>query len=219
MKLDKCTWFKNVYVRIYQILALEDRLPKPEEIEVFEKPPAEPRETVYGQAYKNTNAVWFRTVPPADWLFAHELIHLVKDKKTEELEEIYAYNLSNFIAILARKGIIPPANPVRLYDEVTLEMVLETLREVYHYPFKNIVEYFTTRGVIPLFLKEASPEKIQEILKTKGRLDPEDMFEIDPKYDERTITQHTLTEILAEAEYEKSALKVLLKLLETLAKH
>jgi hypothetical protein len=81
MKLDQCTWFEDVYVRIYQILALEDRLPKPEEIEVFEKPPAEPKETVYGQAYKNTNAVWFRTVPPADWLFAHELIHLVKNKK------------------------------------------------------------------------------------------------------------------------------------------
>ena len=98
-------------------------------------------------------------------------------------------------------------------------MILETLREVYHHPFKNIVEYFTIRGIIPLFLKEASPEKIREILKTRGRLDPEDMFEIDPKYDEKTVTQHTLTEILAEAEYEESALKVLLKLLETLAKH
>jgi hypothetical protein len=45
------------------------------------------------------------------------------------------------------------------------------------------------------------------------------MFEIDPEYSEKTVTQHTLTEILAEAEYDESALKVLLKLLETLAKH
>jgi hypothetical protein len=45
------------------------------------------------------------------------------------------------------------------------------------------------------------------------------MFEINPEYNEKTITQHALTEILAEAEYDENALKVLLKLLETLAKH
>jgi len=182
-----------VYARIYQILALEDAFQNQKRLKFLKNHQPSQEKPYTGK--------------------------LTRTRTQSGSEEIYAYNLSNFIAILARKGIIPPANPVRLYDEVTLEMILETLREVYHYPFKNIVEYFTTRGIIPLFLKEASPEKIQEILKTKGRLDPEDMFEIDPKYDEKTVTQHTLTEILAEAEYEESALKVLLKLLETLAKH
>jgi hypothetical protein len=67
--------------------------------------------------------------------------------------------------------------------------------------------------------KRSQPRKNPGNPQNKRKTRPRRHVRNRPKYNEKTVTQHTLTEILAEAEYEENALKTLLKLLETLAKH
>jgi hypothetical protein len=209
MPLCRLKWFNDdpMYRRIYGILNVENRLPDPCEIMILPPLPVpkEAHERTYGLCWKDRKEIWFRKQPPNYMDFAHELLHLVGGKETE-LEEVYAYNLSHLVVMLAEKNIIPPVNPVRLFTDVTKDMVVEALREVYRYPFKDLAEYFEMIGVIPPFLKlEYDPA--QNALTVK----------YNPEYDERSTTIMTVTELVAGAEYEKIMLEVVLKLLEKVA--
>jgi hypothetical protein len=196
-----------MYRRIYGILNVENRLPDPCEIMVLPPLPVpkEAHEQTYGLCWKDRKEIWFRGQPPNYMDFAHELLHLVEDKEIE-LEEVYAYNLSHLVVMLAEKGIVPPVNPVRLFIDVTKDMIVEVLREVYGYPFKDLAEYFEIIGVIPPFLRlEYDPA--QNALTVK----------YNPEYDEKAIVITAVSELVAGAEYEKIMFEVVLKLLEKVA--
>ncbi|MGC8848564.1 MAG: hypothetical protein ACP5QE_06965 [Conexivisphaera sp.] len=196
--LIRTGWYNNdeTYQRIYRIIALEGRLPPPDEITVLS--PKEGRDLAtplsLGFAIPGERKVWFIETPPQYVVFAHELIHLAR-KEGEMDEEIYGYNLSAFIAVLAVKGILPRRNPLRLFEGgVTLEKVMRALRSVYNYNFKDITEYFHFIGVVPLFMLRGAR----------------------PRDDDPYVVVTMVTELAAGSEYFDEMLYTLLALLEML---
>lgn len=207
--LCRLKWFNDdpMYRRIYDILNVESRLPNPCDIVILPPLPVpkEAHERTYGLCWRDRKEIWFRQQPPNYTDFAHELLHLVEGKEIE-LEEVYAYNLSHLVVMLAEKGIVPPVNPVRLFTDVTKDMVVEALREAYKYPFKDLAEYFMTIGVIPPFLKlEYDPAQNGLVVK------------YNPEYDERSTVIMAVSELVAGAEYEKIMFEAVLKLLDKIA--
>jgi hypothetical protein len=137
-------------------------------------------------------------------VFAHELLHLIEGKEVE-LEEVYAYNLSHLAVMLAERGVTPPVGIVRLFTDVTKEMVVQALREVYGYPFKDLVEFFEFIGVVPSFLRlDYDPATNSAVLKYA------------PGYDEKSVAIMAVTELIAGAEYDELMFKTVVKLLEKL---
>jgi hypothetical protein len=57
-------WFPEIYKKIYEIIAMENRLPPPNEILVSGKPPLEFPNTVAGSADIDNRLLWFREEPP-----------------------------------------------------------------------------------------------------------------------------------------------------------
>jgi len=207
--LCKMDWFNKdaVYQGIYRVLNTENRLPDPCEIMILPPLPIpkEAHERVHGLCWRDKKEIWFRIQPPNYVEFAHELLHLIEGKEVE-LEEVYAYNLSHLVVMLAENNIDPPVNPVRLFTDATVDMVLQVLRDVYGYPFNDIAEYFEIIGVIPPFLRLDFDPARNDIV-----------FKYNPEYDERSIAIMTITELIAGAEYDRVMFDVVLKLLEKLA--
>jgi len=204
VKLCEVDWFNEdvMYRRIYDVLNTENMLPNPCDITILppEPPPPEARPSTYGMCWPFEKKIWFRTWPPHYIDFAHELIHLIPGKDVE-LEEMYAYNLSTFVVVLAEKGVKPPANPIRLFDIDDTSVIMDTIREVYNYAFKDLADFFTWIGVIPSFLKP------------KATMDGF-ALELDPAYNEKAIALMTISEFAAGCEYDEMQFRVLIKLLE-----
>jgi hypothetical protein len=207
-KLCEVNWFNEdeMYRRIYDVLNTENMLSNPCNIAILPPEPLPPgaRPSVYGLCWSLERKIWFRRWPPPYTDFAHELIHLIPNKD-EEIEEMYAYNLSGFIIELAKRGIKPLVNPVRLFNannaSVISSVILEAIREVYNYPFKDLADFFMWIGVVPPFLKpRANADGFT--------------LELDPSYDSRTIILTTISEFAAGCVYDELMLKVLLRLFE-----
>ncbi len=205
-RLCEVDWFNGdvMYRRIYDALNTEGTLPNPCDIAIMppEPPPPEARASTMGLCWVAERKIWFRLWPPPYVDFAHELIHLIPNKDVE-IEEMYAYNLSEFVMELARRDIKPPVNPVRLFSISSIDLILEAIREVYNYPFKDLADFFTWIGVVPPFLKPR--------VGTDGFV-----LELDPTYDARTIILTTISEFAAGCVYDELMFKVLLRLLERL---
>jgi hypothetical protein len=204
VKLCEVDWFNEdvMYRRIYDVLNTENMLPDPCDITILppEPPPPEARENVYGMCWPLERKIWFRLWPPPYVDYAHELIHLIPGKDVE-LEEMYAYNLSTFVVELAKRNVKPPANPVRLFDIDSTNVIMEAIREVYNYAFKDLADFFMWIGVIPSFLK---PKTTMDGF----------ALELDPAYNEKTIVLMTISEFAAGCEYDEMQFRVLLRLLE-----
>jgi hypothetical protein len=201
-KLCEVNWFNEdeMYRRIYNVLNTENMLPDPCGITILPpEPPPEARASTYGLCWVAERKIWFRLWPPPYVDFAHELIHLIPNKDVE-IEEMYAYNLSEFVVELARRGVEPPVNPVRLFSINSVDLILESIREVYNYPFRDLADFFTWIGVVPPFLKPRAS--------TDGFT-----LELDPSYDTRTIILTTISEFAAGCAYDELMFKVLLRLL------
>ncbi|MEM1521926.1 MAG: hypothetical protein QXU69_02815 [Thermofilaceae archaeon] len=131
-RLCDAKWFKGIYTTVYSTIALEGRLPPPDRIFLLDSPSEIgawiPRQ-VAGLAIQEKKAVWFRSEPPHPWVFAHELIHLAwKRLYTPEEEEVFSYLLPRLVLLLVEKSIVPPANPLRLFEDVDAERLEEALR-------------------------------------------------------------------------------------------
>jgi len=204
MRLCEVDWFNEdvMYRRIYDVLNTENMLPSPCSITILppEPPPPGARPSVYGMCWPFEKTIWFRAWPPPYTDFAHELIHLIPGKDVE-LEEMYAYNLSTFVVVLAEKGVKPPVNPIRLFDIDSTNVIMDAIREVYNYAFKDLADFFMWIGVIPSFLK---PKTTMDGF----------ALELDPAYNEKTIALITISEFAAGCEYDELQFRVLLKLLE-----
>jgi hypothetical protein len=205
-RLCEINWFNEdvLYRRIYNVLNTEGTLPNPCGITILppEPPPPEAGPSVYGMCWPLERKIWFRLWPPPYTDFAHELIHLIPNKDVG-IEEMYAYNLSEFIIELAKRGVKPPVNPVRLFDINNTDTIMEAIREVYNYPFRDPADFFAWIGVVPPFLKPGAS--------TDGFT-----LELDPTYDARTIILMTISEFAAGCAYDELQFKVLLRLLERL---
>jgi hypothetical protein len=209
ISLSGVDWFKDVYVKIYNILALDGRLPSPDNIylltddEAFEM--FNIADTVQGFAVTvyGKKCVWFRHVPPDPIVFAHELIHLCDKRSNDVHEEVYGYNLALLIVMLARENIVLKINPLMLFETITLDDLLKVLRDVYGYQFKDICEYFVFIGSIPQFIDLDLDLVTGEFI---GR--------INPSYDQKAITVLAITDIIAGAQYDPNMFNVILKLLE-----
>jgi hypothetical protein len=208
ISLSGVDWFKDVYVKIYNILALDGRLPSPDNIflltddEAFEM--FNIADTVQGFAVTidGKKCVWFRHVPPDPIVFAHELIHLCDKRSNDIHEEVYGYNLASLIVMLARENIVPKINPLMLFETVMLDDLLRALRDVYGYQFRDICEYFIFIGSIPQFIDLDLDLKTGEFV---GR--------INPSYDHKAITVLAISDIIAGAQYDQYMFNVILKLL------
>jgi len=208
-KLNDVEWFSGIYEKIYKILSSDERLPDADNIFILDNDDLTslPPENVKGFVINSDGkkCIWFRDVPPDPVTFAHELIHCCK-KLSNVDEEIYGYNLASFVTLLAEESIIPKKNPITLFEEVTLEKLLNAISEVYHYRFSNIAEYFLFLGVIPSFISL----DVGFDLDDKGKI----MATINQRYSEKDIVCASITELAAGAPYDPMMLKVLLKLLE-----
>ena len=149
-------WFSGVYRKIYDIIAMEGRLPPPNEILVSGEPPLEFPGTVAGSADIDNRLVWFREEPPHPVVFAHELIHIadknVNRERRSRLEEVYASNLADLVVLLADLDIKPPSNPLRLFEDIGLEDVANAMRrhlKLVGSDREVIEQYCELTGVIP----------------------------------------------------------------------
>ena len=186
--LCELEWFRDnsLYRRVYDVLSVENALPDPCEVLVLETPPPGADESALAGCLADRRTVWFRSQPPPPAVFAHELVHLIEGKEPE-LEEVYAYNLSSLVVLLAERDITPPANPVRIYRDTTLNTVLEAVRRAYKYPFTSLREYFEFIGVLPEFLNH---------------------------FEERPATILAITEIISGAKYDKLMFNTVIELLK-----
>ncbi|RLG92874.1 hypothetical protein DRO37_09030 [Candidatus Bathyarchaeota archaeon] len=154
VKLSDCEWFSKLYQKIYAVVngRTKSRLPPPSEISVLL--PSEVKvshDMVYGTAFQDMPALWFREIPPDPIVFAHELIHLAKKDTTKVSEEEYAYNLACFVVFLARIDVMP-RDILRLFEEPpSEEAILNAIEKVMGLKFNSIEEYFDFTGVIPYF--------------------------------------------------------------------
>lgn len=161
--LTDMPWFRGVYVRIYEIVAMEGRLPPPSSIYVATKLEGEPSPNTMGFAVPEANIVWFREQPPEPWVFAHELVHLAR-KNSDTPEEVYGYNLSYIIAIMAEKGIIPRRNPLRLFEDVRTRDIINAINAVYRGGFRRLEDFFIHIGVLPQFVLRPTPDEKIEVI-------------------------------------------------------
>ena len=208
-KLSDTEWFSGIYKTIYNILSIDERLPDADNIFVLNNDDLTslPPENVRGFALNKgeNKCIWFRDVPPDPVTFAHELIHCCKKLDKVE-EEVYGYNLSLLIVLLAEEGITPRRNPLTLFEEVTMKQLLDAINETYGYNFNDIVEYFIFLGIIPAFITLNVDFDLDE----RGKI----VAMLNQKYDEKDIVCASITELAAGAPYDPMMLKVLLKLLE-----
>jgi len=207
ISLSSVDWFKDIYVRIYETLALDNRLPSPDDIYLLNNKEAFERfnvvDTVQGFAtiVDGKKCVWFRHIPPDPIVFAHELIHLC-DKRSNVPEEVYGYNLASLIVMLAQENVIPSKNPLTLFESVTIDDLLRALRDVYGYPFSDLCQYFIFIGSIPQFIDMDLDWETGEFV---GK--------INPSYDQKTITVLAITDIIAGTQYDQYMFQVILRLL------
>jgi hypothetical protein len=133
-RLSEAPWFKDIYKRIYETLAVDGFLPPPEDIVLVTAEEARIKEKdVKGSSgcviiherdadggFRREFFLWFRKEPPDPELFAHELIHICRCYKSkrsinrldENEEELVACALGNVIVTLAAHGIVPMRNPL-----------------------------------------------------------------------------------------------------------
>lgn len=199
-KLSEQKWFKGIYVKIYDILSVNGRLPEPDKISVAVIVKGEVDRRILAFAVKECNALWFRSEPPEPAVYTHELIHLCR-KEAEVLEEIYATNLTYIVILMACENVKPKKHPLELFEKVTLKELMETIRKVYKVKFKDIAEYFQQLGIVPTFCK-------LEVVNGKITL------KINEKYDEKTIVITAISELIAGAQYDPLMKQVIYTLLE-----
>ena len=192
-----------IYGRIFDILSLEGRLPTAEEIAVHEPGELDKPGNVLGSAWGDRD-VWFRNYPPSFGVFTHELIHLA-EKRSDVDEEVYAYDLSDFVVLLAERGIMPKANPLRLFEDVSLKDLAGAISSFYGIGGKNptetLLNYFMLIGVIPLFTTLS--EDGRRLLLNEGT-------------EEKEIVIHSLVEIMDASLYDdENSLRLALEILNS----
>ena len=202
-KLTEISWFKNEYVKAYDIINIENRMPPLDKIYVFDDYDVKalrikPRDTVMAFALRSNNVnenqyVWFRYEPPDLSVFVHELIHLAKKYKQLD-EEVYAYNLTPLAMILLERDIVPKHNVLRLFEDLNLNVLSKKIKQ--YFRVNSIEELFLTLGVVPFF----ATFNDGTITIRKG-------------YTEDDIMIGTITELIVAAEYDDYILSFMLQLL------
>jgi len=202
-KLTETGWFKNEYVKAYDIINIENRMPPLDKIYVFDDYDVKalrikPRDTVMAFALRSNNVnenqyVWFRYEPPDLSVFVHELIHLAKKYKQLD-EEVYAYNLTPLAMILLERDIVPKHNVLRLFEDLNLNVLSKKIKQ--YFRVNSIEELFLTLGVVPYF----TTFNDGTITIRKG-------------YTEDDIMIGTITELIVAAEYDDYILSFMLQLL------
>ena len=130
MRLCEADWFRGSYFKVYKILSMENMLPHPCMINILEQDRLPGKEDdIVAACWKEDMLVWFKFNPPKLIHLAHELVHLMP-KDDERLEEVYAYVLSHLTVMLVERNIMPPANPIRLFNR-SFDYVEETVRKMY----------------------------------------------------------------------------------------
>ena len=210
------TWFSGVYEKIYDIVAMENRLPPPNEIMVSDKPPVEFPDTVAGSADIDAKLIWFREEPPHPVVFAHELIHIADKKISREkrlrLEEVFASNLAELVVLLAELNIKPPTSLLRLFEDVGLKYIADSMRK--HLKLQGsdreiIEQYCELTGTIPPILEKVAIEN-GNIISYRARIKDDIPDEV--------VARMTITILIDGAELSAfKELEILLDLLNKLA--
>jgi len=199
-RLTEVNWFKDEYVKVYDIINVENRMPPLDKIYVLDDYDVKslrikPRDTVMAftlpsRDVKDKQYAWFRYEPPDLNVFAHEMIHLAKKYKQLD-DEIYAYNLAPLVTILVERNIVPKHNVLRLFEDLNLNVLSKKIKQ--YFRVNSIEELFLTLGVVPSFA--TFNDGTITILK---------------EYTEDDIMIGTITELIAAAEYNDYILKFIL---------
>jgi hypothetical protein len=204
-KLTEVSWFKNEYVKAYDIINIENRMPPLDKIYVLDDYDVKtlrikPRDTVMAFALlSNDNGnqyVWFRYEPPDLSVFVHEMIHLAKKYKQLD-EEIYAYNLTPLVTILVERNIVPKHNVLRLLEDLNLNVLSRKITQYFH--TNSIEELFSTLGVVPYFTTFENGT-----------------ITIRKEYTENDVMIGTMMELIAAAEYNDYILNFILDIVNEL---
>ena len=199
-KLTETSWFKNEYVKAYDIVNVENRMPPLDEIYVLDDYDVKelqiiPRDTVMGFAFHDNGKhyVWFRHEPPGLSVFAHEMIHLAKKHKQLD-DEVYAYDLTPLVTILVERNIVPKRNVLRLFEDLNLDVLSREIKQCFH--VNDIEAFLSILGVIPSFATF-----------TNGTI------AIQEEYTEDEVMIGTLMELIDAAEYDDFILNFILHIL------
>jgi len=214
--LSDKTWFSGIYEKIYDIVAMEGRLPPPNEIVIIDKPPVEFPDTVAGSADIDAKLIWFREEPPHPVVFAHELIHIADKKVDREkrlrLEEVFASNLAELVVLLAELNIKPPTSLLRLFEDISLKDIADSMRK--HLKLQGsdreiIEQYCELTGTIPPILEKVAIEN-GNIISYRARIKDDIPDEV--------VARMTITILIDGAELSAfKELEILLDLLNRLA--
>jgi hypothetical protein len=215
--LEDKLWFSGIYKKIYEVVAMEGRLPPPNEIVIIDKPPMEFPDTVAGSADIDNRLLWFREEPPHPFVFAHELIHIADKKISREkrlrLEEVYASNLAELVVLLlAELNIKPPTSLLRLFEDISLKDIADSMRK--HLKLQGsdrevIEQYYEIIGIIPPILEKVAIEN-GNIISYRARIKDDISDEV--------VARMTITTLIDGAELSSfKELDILLDLLNKLA--
>jgi hypothetical protein len=166
LSLSDKTWFSGVYKKIYDIIAMENRLPPPNEIMVSDKPLTEFPDRVVASVDLDNRLIWFKHEPPHLFIYAHELAHMAMTRGINKinmenkediilLEETYADNIAWLVLMLVNRNIKPSANPARLFEEISLRDIADSMRKYIGFSGSDrevIEQYYKVKGIIPLFV-------------------------------------------------------------------
>jgi hypothetical protein len=166
LSLSDKTWFSGVYKKIYDIIAMENRLPPPNEIMVSDKPLTEFPDRVVASVDLDNRLIWFKHEPPHPFIYAHELAHMAMTRGINKinmenkediilLEETYADNIAWIVLMLVNRNIKPPTNPARLFEEISLRDIADSMRKYIGFSGSDrevIEQYYKVKGIIPLFV-------------------------------------------------------------------
>jgi hypothetical protein len=166
LSLSDKTWFSGVYKKIYDIIAMENRLPPPNEIMVSDKPLTEFPDRVVASVDLDNRLIWFKYEPPHPFIYAHELAHMAMTRGINKinmenkediilLEETYADNIAWLVLMLVNRNIKPPTNPARLFEEISLRDIADSMRKYIGFSGSDrevIEQYYKVKGIIPLFV-------------------------------------------------------------------
>ena len=164
LSLSDKPWFSGIYKKIYQLIAMENRLPPPDKILILAKPPEElksldsNKRLTYGIARRDEMSIWFREEPPHPYIYAHELAHLTNANTAPRIdkyfEEIYADSIARIALAFVNWNIKPPTSPARLFEEISLKDIADAMRKRLGLSGgdKEVLEqYYEIKGIIPIF--------------------------------------------------------------------
>lgn len=142
--------------------------------------------------------LFFRRIPPDEYTFAHELIHLCRKPEGID-EEVYAYNLADAIVYMAQQGIA--IDPFKMF-QLTKSDVENALKKL---GINSIEEYYQLAGIQPIIHEVGTVGNKEDVMQGRG-------------YSEKEMVMLFITDIIDGLRHSILARKIFHELIRILEK-